>query len=64
MFAGGRLVTIFSAPNYQNMMNDGCVLRVKKNVRLTTVNLPIPEIKLAGLNVPKGTTERCVRATF
>ncbi|KAK6730849.1 hypothetical protein RB195_007362 [Necator americanus] len=31
MFAGGRLVTIFSAPNYQNMMNDGCVLRVKKN---------------------------------
>uniref|UniRef100_A0A0N4YYU1 SER_THR_PHOSPHATASE domain-containing protein n=1 Tax=Nippostrongylus brasiliensis TaxID=27835 RepID=A0A0N4YYU1_NIPBR len=31
IFAGGRLVTIFSAPNYQNMLNDGCVLRVKKN---------------------------------
>ncbi|CAJ0594897.1 unnamed protein product [Cylicocyclus nassatus] len=31
MFAGGRLVTIFSAPNYQNMMNDSCVLRIKKN---------------------------------
>ncbi|XGW22826.1 hypothetical protein V3C99_005223 [Haemonchus contortus] len=31
MFAGGRLVTIFSAPNYQNMMNDGCVLRIKRN---------------------------------
>uniref|UniRef100_A0A0K0CTD9 Serine/threonine-protein phosphatase n=1 Tax=Angiostrongylus cantonensis TaxID=6313 RepID=A0A0K0CTD9_ANGCA len=32
MFAGGRLVTIFSAPNYQNMMNDGCVMKIKRDV--------------------------------
>ncbi|VDM61708.1 unnamed protein product [Angiostrongylus costaricensis] len=32
IFAGGRLVTIFSAPNYQNMMNDGCVMRIKRDL--------------------------------
>ncbi|VDO80343.1 unnamed protein product [Haemonchus placei] len=39
MFAGGRLVTIFSAPNYQNMMNDGCVLRIKRNVSFLVIFL-------------------------
>ncbi|WKX90379.1 hypothetical protein Q1695_009317 [Nippostrongylus brasiliensis] len=38
IFAGGRLATIFSAPNYQNMLNDGCVLRVKKNDKNFAVN--------------------------
>ncbi|KAH7729914.1 Ser/Thr protein phosphatase family protein, partial [Aphelenchoides avenae] len=29
-FAGGRLLTIFSAPNYLNMGNDGCLLRISR----------------------------------
>ncbi|VDK64246.1 unnamed protein product [Anisakis simplex] len=33
-FAGGRLLTIFSAPNYLNTRNDGCVLRVSKKVKV------------------------------
>uniref|UniRef100_A0A914S1F1 Serine/threonine-protein phosphatase n=1 Tax=Parascaris equorum TaxID=6256 RepID=A0A914S1F1_PAREQ len=31
-FAGGRLLTIFSAPNYLNTRNDGCVLRISKKL--------------------------------
>uniref|UniRef100_A0A915CFD1 Serine/threonine-protein phosphatase n=2 Tax=Parascaris univalens TaxID=6257 RepID=A0A915CFD1_PARUN len=32
-FAGGRLLTIFSAPNYLNTRNDGCVLRISKKLK-------------------------------
>ncbi|VDN06638.1 unnamed protein product [Thelazia callipaeda] len=32
-FAGGRLVTIFSAPNYLNMRNDSCVLHISRKVK-------------------------------
>ncbi|GMT01025.1 hypothetical protein PENTCL1PPCAC_23199, partial [Pristionchus entomophagus] len=31
-FAEGRLVSIFSAPNYLNMKNDSCVIRVNKDL--------------------------------
>ncbi|EYB83388.1 hypothetical protein Y032_0336g2880 [Ancylostoma ceylanicum] len=60
MFAGGRLVTIFSAPNYQNMMNDGCVLRVKKNVGLQMKSC------LGNISLMKCLTERklSVRGEF
>ncbi|KAL4002423.1 Calcineurin-like phosphoesterase family protein [Acanthocheilonema viteae] len=32
-FAGGRLVTIFSAPNYLNMKNDSCVLHISRKFK-------------------------------
>ncbi|KAI6192140.1 Serine/threonine-protein phosphatase [Aphelenchoides bicaudatus] len=31
--AKGRVVTIFSAPNYLNMKNAGCVLKISKNMK-------------------------------
>uniref|UniRef100_A0AC34F7H2 Serine/threonine-protein phosphatase n=1 Tax=Panagrolaimus sp. ES5 TaxID=591445 RepID=A0AC34F7H2_9BILA len=31
-FANGRLVTIFSAPNYLNMKNDACVMKISKKL--------------------------------
>lgn len=33
-FADGRLVTIFSAPNYLNMKNDSCLLNISRKVIL------------------------------
>ncbi|VDK25195.1 unnamed protein product [Anisakis simplex] len=33
-FAGGRLVSIFSAADYTNMKNDACVLHISKKVCL------------------------------
>uniref|UniRef100_A0A915PIG9 Serine/threonine-protein phosphatase n=1 Tax=Setaria digitata TaxID=48799 RepID=A0A915PIG9_9BILA len=32
-FAGGRLITIFSAPNYLNMRNDSCVLHISRKFK-------------------------------
>lgn len=61
MFAGGRLVTIFSAPNYQNMMNDGCVLRVKKNFAVNFfIFRPVTRrIALQRRQLPRNFAVRC-----
>ncbi|CAD6198374.1 unnamed protein product [Caenorhabditis auriculariae] len=32
LHAGGRMVTVFSAPNYLNMSNDSCVVRIDSNL--------------------------------
>ncbi|VDM94263.1 unnamed protein product, partial [Onchocerca ochengi] len=59
-FADGRLLTIFSAPNYLNMKNDSCVLHISRKFKCHfTVFRPI----FIGSAEAQNGTEEAPRAT-